>query len=290
MEKLPERIVFSFCQSSSVMKYKTLNIIVIGAHPDDADVYAGGTAALYAQMGHAVKFVSLTNGDAGHQREGGGALARRRRAEAEEAGRRLGITQYQVLDHHDTELLPTLAVRHQVIRLIREWKADVVMTHRPHDYHPDHRYTSLVVQDAAYLVAVPNVCPDTLPLRKNPLFVFLQDHFQKPYSFQPDVTVAIDTTFDKKIAALDAHVSQFYEWLPWIEGTDNMPEDKQRRIAFLKEQWSKEITPVTLKSLERWYGREKAAEVQHAEAFEICEYGRQPAEAEIRELFPMLNP
>jgi LmbE family N-acetylglucosaminyl deacetylase len=272
------------------MKSEPLNIIVIGAHPDDADVYAGGTAALYAQMGHSVKFVSLTNGDAGHQHEGGGALARRRRAEAEEAGQRLGIAQYQVLDHHDTELLPALEVRQQVIRLVREWKADVVMTHRPNDYHPDHRYTSLVVQDAAYLVSVPHVCSDTPPLHKNPLFVFLQDHFQKPYPFQPDIAVATDQTFDKKIAALDAHVSQFYEWLPWIEGTEDMPEGKQKRVAFLRKQWSKEINPATLKSLEQWYGKEKAAEVQHTEAFEICEYGRQPDEAEIRELFPMLHP
>ena len=271
------------------MKRESLNIIVIGAHPDDADVYAGGTAALYAQMGHSVKFVSLTNGDAGHQHEGGGALARRRRVESEEAGKRLGIAQYQVLDHHDTELLPTLEVRQQVIRLIRTWKANVVMTHRPNDYHPDHRYTSLVVQDAAYLVSVPNVCPDTPPLHKNPLFVFLQDHFQKPYPFQPDIAIAIDQTFDKKIAALDAHVSQFYEWLPWIENTKDMPQDRQERINFLKKQWSKKITPATLKSLEQWYGKEKAAEVQHAEVFEICEYGRQPTVAEIRELFPMLN-
>jgi len=241
-------------------------------------------------MGHVVKFVSLTNGDAGHQHAGGGALARRRRAEAEEAGRRLGIAQYQVLDHHDTELLPTLNVRHQVIRLVREWQADVVMTHRPYDYHPDHRYTSLAVQDAAYLVSVPNVCPDMPPLKKNPLFVFMQDHFQKPYPFQPDIAVAIDTTFDKKIAALDAHVSQFYEWLPWIEQIKDMPESKEERIAFLKNQWTKKILPETLQSLQKWYGKAQAVSVQHAEAFEICEYGRQPTAAEIRELFPMLNP
>lgn len=271
------------------MKNEPLKIIVIGAHPDDADVYAGGTAALFAQMGHAVKFVSLTNGDAGHQHEGGGALARRRRAESEEAGRRLGIAEYQILNHHDTELLPTLEVRHQVIRLIREWKADIVMTHRPYDYHPDHRYTSLAVQDAAYLVSVPNTCPDTPPLRKNPLFVFLQDHFQKPYPFHPDISIAIDKTFDKKIEALDAHTSQFYEWLPWIEQAHDMPEDKPERIHYLRRQWSKEITLPTRKSLEKWYGRERAENIQHAEAFEICEYGRQPNEAEIRTLFPMLN-
>ena len=136
-----------------------LRIIVFGAHPDDCDGDAGGTAILWAQKGHAVKFVSLTNGDAGHQSEGGGALARRRRAEAQEAGRRFGIAEYEVLDNHDGELEPTLAVRQQVIRRIRQWRADVVIAPRPNDYHPDHRYTGVVVQDSAYMVMVPNVCP-----------------------------------------------------------------------------------------------------------------------------------
>ena len=136
-----------------------LRIIVFGAHPDDCDLDAGGTAALWAAKGHAVKFVALTNGDAGHQSEGGGALAKRRRAEAQEAGRRLGIAEYEVLDNHDGELEPTLAVRQQVIRRIRQWNADVVIAPRPNDYHPDHRYTGVVVQDSAYMVVVPNVTP-----------------------------------------------------------------------------------------------------------------------------------
>ena len=123
----------------------------------------GGTAILLAKAGHAVKFVSVTNGDAGHQDQGGGALAKRRAAEAKEAGKRFGV-EYDVLDNHDGELEPTLQVRLQVIRKIREWNADVVIAPRPNDYHPDHRYTGILVQDAAYMVAVPNVAPDTPPL------------------------------------------------------------------------------------------------------------------------------
>ena len=125
-----------------------LNIIAFGAHPDDCDQRAGGTAAKYAALGHRVRFVSVTNGDAGHQTEGGGALAARRRAEAQEAGRRIGI-EYVVLDNHDGELLPTLHVREQIIRQIRQWKADLVLAPRPNDYHPDHRYTGVLLQDAA---------------------------------------------------------------------------------------------------------------------------------------------
>ena len=208
-----------------------LRVIVFGAHPDDCDLDAGGTAALWAAKGHQVKFVSVTNGDAGHQSEGGGALARRRRAEAQEAGRRFGIAEYEVLDNHDGELEPTLAVRQQVIRRIRQWNADVVIAPRPNDYHPDHRYTGVLVQDTAYMVVVPNVCPDTPPLRKNPVFLYSQDGFQRPNPFRPDVAVAIDPVIDQKIRALDAHVSQVYEWLPWVEGVlDTVPKDPAARL------------------------------------------------------------
>jgi LmbE family N-acetylglucosaminyl deacetylase len=118
-----------------------LRLIAFGAHPDDCDLGAGGLAAKYATLGYKVKFVSLTNGDAGHQSQGGEELAKRRRAEAHEAGRRIGI-EYEVLANHDGKLLPTLDVREQVIREIRQWKADIVIAPRPNDYHPDHRYVS----------------------------------------------------------------------------------------------------------------------------------------------------
>lgn len=267
-----------------------LRVIAIGAHPDDCDIRAGGTAAKFAAMGHLVKFVAVTNGDAGHQDMGGGALAKRRRAEAQESGRRLGIAEYEVLDNHDGELLPALHVREQIIRRIRQWNADIVLAPRPNDYHPDHRYTGVLVQDAAYMVVVPNITPDTPPLRKNPVFLYFQDHFQRPNPFRPDVAVAIDDVFDKKISGLDAHVSQFYEWLPWVDGIlDQVPKDPAARKKWLAGHRGGRISPAIRAALEKWYGAEKAKSVQHAEAFEICEYGRQPNEAEIRQLFPMLK-
>ena len=267
-----------------------LNIIVIGAHPDDADNKFGGTAALFAEMGHRVKFVSVTNGDAGHQNMGGGHLAKIRRKEAQEAAKRLGIEEYTVLDNHDGELLPTLNVRHQLIRQIRDWDADIVLSPRPADYHPDHRYTGILVQDAAYLVIVPNVTPDTPPLEKNPVFLYLEDHFQKPYPFQPDITVDITNTYEKKIAGLDAHESQMYEWLPWTGGKlDEVPKNKEDRIKFLRQNWGGNITPEERKNLIKWYGKEHGENVKYAESFEVCEYGKQPSEEEIKQLFPMLD-
>ena len=190
--------------SSSAYGQNTLNVIVIGAHPDDADIRAGGTAIKYAKAGHRVLFVSLTNGDAGHHEKGGGALARIRRAEAEEAGRRFGV-EYAVLDNHDGELMPTLENRMEVIRLIRGWNADLVLGPRPNDYHPDHRNTAILVQDAAYMVIVPNVASDVPPLEKNPVFMYVEDRFQKPYPFQPDVAVDITEEFEQKVYAMAAH-------------------------------------------------------------------------------------
>ncbi len=266
-----------------------IRVIAIGAHPDDCDLGAAGTAAKFAQMGHAVKFVAVTNGDAGHQSIGGGALANRRRAEAMESARRLGIT-YEVLDNHDGELLPTLEVRKQIIKRIREWNADIVIAPRPNDYHSDHRYTGVLVQDAAYMVVVPNIVPDTPPLRKNPVFLYFQDGFQRPNPFRPDIAISIDDVADKKVDALDSHVSQFYEWLPWVDGTlDQVPKDPAARKTWLAGQRQKrQMTAAIRASLVKWYGADKGNQVKNAEAFEICEYGRQPNESEIKQLFSVL--
>ncbi len=265
-----------------------LRIIMFGAHPDDCDQKGGGTAILFAQLGHAVKFVSVTNGDAGHQDMKGSALAKRRLAEATEAGKRFGV-QYDVLSNHDGALMPTLEVRLQVIQKIREWNADIVMAPRPNDYHPDHRYTGVLVQDAAYMVAVPNVVPTTPALTKNPVFLYFQDNFQRPNPFRPDIAVDITSVFATKVHSMDAHTSQMYEWLPWIgRYLQEVPKGKQEREEWLAKTRQVTITPAVRQALEKWYGKQKAATILHAEAFEVCEYGRQPNEAEIKALFPML--
>ena len=267
-----------------------LNILVIGAHPDDADLCAGGSAIQWADLGHNVKFLSLTNGDAGHQTLGGGPLAKQRRGEAQEVARRLGIAEYEVLDNHDGELVPSVNVRMQVIRRIRRWNADVVILPRPNDYHPDHRNTGLVVQDAAYMVIVPNVASDTPPLKDNPVFLYCQDRFQKPNPFEPTIAVSIDDVFDRKVEGLDAHVSQFYEWLPWTAHVDHLvPKDKKERKKWLANWRSRKVTPAVRSSLQKWYGEETGAKVVNAEAFELCEYGRQVNDDEIRVLFPMMK-
>jgi LmbE family N-acetylglucosaminyl deacetylase len=261
-----------------------LRILAIGAHPDDCDIKFGGTAIKLARAGHAVKFLSVTNGDAGHQNDHGASLARRRHGEAQESARRLGIAEYEILDNHDGELLPTLEVRRQIIRAIRRWNADIVIAPRPNDYHPDHRYTGTLVQDAAYMVVVPNVTPEVPALRRNPVFLYFEDGFQKPYPFRPDIVVAIDDVWDKKVAALDAHTSQVYEWLPWVDGKlTEVPAEADARKAWLSQTRTSRLTDAVLGALAKRYPGQS---IRHAEAFELCEYGRRPPIADLQEMFP----
>ena len=267
-----------------------LRIICFGAHPDDCELQVGGTAALWAAAGHHVLLVSSTNGDIGHWREAGGPLAVRRRNEVRQAHQILGV-QGVILDIHDGELLPTVENRREVTRLIREWKADLVLGHRPNDYHPDHRYTGVLVQDAAYMVTVPFFCPDVPFLKKNPVFLYYPDRFQKPNPFAPDVIVSIDSVIDKKLDALGVMESQFYEG--GANGsTELVPSDlekqKQRhqqvRQSFARRNQS--LADRFRAKLADWYPAAEADQVKHAEAFEICEYGAQPNKDELKRLFP----
>ncbi len=235
--------------------------------------------------------VSLTNGDAGHQTMAGGTLAQRRAREARLSAERGGCTEV-VLDNHDGELQPTLELRKEIVRIIRSHQADIVLTHRRYDYHPDHRYTSLAVQDAAYMVMVPNFCPDVPRLERNPMFLFMMDRFQRPYPHKADIAVAVDEVMETKFDMIDAMESQVYEWLPWLDGhLDVVPEDKAERRVWLEETWTaafEEPANRERKALEKRYGK-AAAKVRFAETFEICEYGHQPSEEEIRDLFPFFD-
>jgi LmbE family N-acetylglucosaminyl deacetylase len=268
-----------------------LRVIAFGAHPDDCELRAAGCAAKWAAAGHKVKFVSCTNGDIGHWGMAGGPLAQRRRAEVAEAARILGIAT-EVLDIHDGELVPDLETRRKITRLIREWKADLVLSHRPNDYHPDHRNVGVVVQDAAFMVVVPHFCPDTPFLETNPVFLYYEDRFLKPTPFKPDVVVAIDDVIEKKFAVTEALHSQFFEGgaigNPRLPPDPGQPDAVAARKREVREGFAKRFHATASRfglELAEWYG-DKAAAVRYAEAFEVCEYGRMPTKAELRKLFP----
>lgn len=267
-----------------------LRIIAFGAHPDDCELKVGGTAAMWAARGHHVKLVSVTNGDIGHWNMAGGPLAQRRLAEVARADQLLGV-QHEVLDIHDGELEPTLENRRTIVRLIREWKADIVLAHRPNDYHPDHRYTGVLVQDAAFMVTVPYFCPDVPFLTKNPVFFYYSDNFQRPNPIRADVVVATDEVFDKKLAALDLLESQFLEGgaggnagliPPGPDGRDT--RRKQVREAFTARD--RAVATRFRDKLVEFYGPDRGNKASSAEAFEVCEYGSQPTPEDLKRLFP----
>lgn len=266
-----------------------LKVLIFGAHPDDPDYSAGGTAALYARLGHQVKMVSLTNGDAGHHEMGGAPLAWRRRSEAANAGAALGV-EYITLDTHDGALLPTLENRNLVIAIIREFQPDLIMIHRPNDYHPDHRYASQLVQDASYMVTVPNVVSHVPHLRTMPVIVHTWDHFQKPYPFQADVVVAIDEVVEAKVAALHCHTSQMYEWLPYNgRYLEDVPAGETERCAWLRQRLEprlRRVADLYRPKLLALYGAARGQQVQYAEAFEACEYGSPLTAENLSTLFP----
>jgi LmbE family N-acetylglucosaminyl deacetylase len=272
------------------MRETPLRLLVIGAHPDDAEYRAGGLASKYRRAGHVVQFVSVTDGGAGHHSMPREALIERRRAEAKAAGNICGID-YVVWDCPDGELQPTITLRRQMIRLIRQFHPDLVLTHRPNDYHPDHRSTSLLVQDAAYMVTVPKICPDVPHLAHDPVIMYLADDFQKPTPFEPAVLIDIDDVIDDKLAMLHCHVSQFYEWLPYNCGrSKEVPQGDRERLQFTA-RWVEQRGPRPdsyLPRLQQLYGAQAAAQIRWIEAFEACEYGRRLDQALVKKLFPFL--
>jgi N-acetylglucosamine malate deacetylase 1 len=284
--------VVSRSQAAEKTPDRVLHIIVFGAHPDDAEFRAGGTAAKWAKLGHQVKLVSVTNGDIGHWNLAGGPLAQRRTAEVQAAAKQLGVTS-EVLDIHDGEVMPTLENRRLITRLIRQWQADIVIAPRPWDYHPDHRYVGILVQDAGYMVTVPFFCPDTPALKQNPVFMYCSDGFQKPNPFRPDVVVAVDDVFQQKLDAIHEIASQVYEGgangSAAYVATVPPASDPAARRAWLKTRWESRQGREAERFrdlLVQWYGAEQGKAVKFAEAFEICEYGRRPSTAELKQLFP----
>ncbi len=267
---------------------KKLRILVIGAHPDDCEGHCGGTAAMWAKRRHIVRFLSVTNGQSGHHARNLAELVQARATEARAAAAVIGI-ESQVLPLADGYLEPTIANRLMVIRAIREFRPDLILTHRPNDYHPDHRCTSQLVQDSSYLMRVPFVAPETPALDYNPVIAYLGDDFQKPYPFQGDVVLGIDHVMNKKLAMMDCHASQYYQWLPWIDGKlKQVPRGAAARRKWLIKEWGHYFESMANRFRDKLiarYGKEKGGKIKYAEAFEACEYGQRLDAKQIERFF-----
>jgi LmbE family N-acetylglucosaminyl deacetylase len=266
-----------------------LRLLILGAHPDDAEYHAGGLASIYRERGHDVRMVSLTDGQAGHFECPPGELAQVRRAEAAAAGAVIGVP-YVTWDIPDGELMPDLPTRRRVIREMRTFRPDLVLTHRPCDYHPDHRAAGQLVQDATYLVTVPNVLREVPALTRDPVVAYLPDLFSKPCPLEPDVVLDVTDRLDTIVAMLACQVSQVFQWLPYEEGIlDQVPRDDAARREWLTRWYLDHIRPRADRfraDLIEAYGPERGAAIRACEVYEVSEYGA-AADPPLRQrLFP----
>lgn len=284
-----------------------MRILMIGAHPDDCEFECSGLAAKYAKDGHVVQMLSLCNGCFGHHEMGPQAIAERRYGETQAAAEFLGVKYDIWQDSNDCELICDLETRARLVKYIRRFNPDIVFCHRTNDYHADHRNAGMLLQDASYLLIVPNYCSEEPAMPKMPIIMHYGDYFKNP-PFVPDVVISIDDVIDKKLKMLDFHVSQVYEWLPYTYGTlEQVPPatDPKARFDFLCGDEVTADTPDELilndqlkgqrpefakraflyrKDLIRRYGEEKGKKVVFAEAFCVCEYGS-PLTEEAKQVF-----
>ncbi len=264
-------------------------LLVLGAHPDDAELHAGGLVCLYRQLGRVVKLVSVTDGGAGHHEKSAVELMAVRRAEATAAGRVIGAT-YETWDFPDGRLLPTLEVRERIIREIRQCQPDLVLTHRTCDYHPDHRAVAQAVRDASYLVTVPLVVPDVPALRTDPVVAYLPDLLTRPAPLRADHIVDVTPQLDTIVQMLACHQSQVFEWLVYQGGSlDTVPTDPRDRLVWLKAWYTQRIRPRADRYRDEVIaalGEPRGRDIDLIEMFEISEYARQPDERLRDVLFP----
>lgn len=267
-----------------------LRLLILGAHPDDADFSAGGLAARYCALGHVVKMVSVTDGGAGHHERAPEELRRLRTEEAAAAGRVIGAT-YEVWPFPDGELEPTLEVRRRIIREIRTFQPDLVLTHRISDYHPDHRAVGQAVQDASYLVTVPPICPDVPAIFSDPVVAYMADLFDKPCPLEADVVLDVTDQVDTISAMLACHTSQFFEWLAYEEGVlDTVPPDTDidARRAWTRAWYARHAGPRADRfrdALVTRYGETRGRKIEFAEVYEISEYAGSLTPQRRRQLF-----
>ena len=282
-----------------------MKILMIGAHQDDNEFRCGGLAHKYVKLGHDVTFLSVCNGCGGHHIMSPEETTAARAKESAAVAKLLDIT-YDVWDIPDCNVVADLETRKRMIRYIRNISPDLIISHRTNDYHADHRTVGQLIQDASYLLTVPNECSDVPAMRFMPVIMYNEDKFKYP-PFEADIVLDMDDEIDTKLKIADLNVSQVYEWLPYNDGEDNdVPSDPAERFEWLKGmkittdttdeeimaaprgyavRFAKTAARFRKQLIER-YGEEKGSKIRYAEAFQICEYGMQPDEELKKMLFP----
>lgn len=260
-------------------------VLVLGAHPDDAEFHAGGFLARHAAAGASIRAVSVTDGRSGHHEIAPPDLVRIRREEAREAGLVIGAD-FVTWDFPDGGLVADLALRSAIIREIRSFEPDLVLTHRVWDYHPDHRAVGQAVQDASYLVTVPHIAADVPALRRDPVVAFMVDHFTRPMAFQADVLVDVTQELESIVRMLACHASQVFQWLPYHDGLlDTLPDSESRRIDWLRD-WYLRVSTGRKSMLASAMELHACKDAVAIEAFEISQYAGPLTSQDRLRLFP----
>lgn len=202
-------------------------VMVIFAHPDDAEVQCAGTLALWVRAGKKITYVVLTKGDKGTEDSSmaGDALAQIRQEEQLRAASELGVEKVVFLPNSDGELEVNLERRKILTRIVREHQPEVLLTHDPwmrYQLHPDHRASGTLALDAVISARDPlyfleQVKEGLESCRVKRVLLFASDH--------PDFWVDIEGTIEKKISALGHHRSQVKRWPNWEEWMRKRAQD-----------------------------------------------------------------
>ena len=267
-------------------------VMVIGAHPDDADIVCGCTAAKLVAKGARVKFVAVCNGNIGHHICSREKTAAVRRQETLNAAKVFGLDSYDIYGYGDARVPNDFEARELVARKIQEFEPDIIITHRDCDYHVDHRTVGTLVKDCGYMLGCPHWIEGSKPLRRRPLILLMRDNFTVPRVMRPDILVDADPYIGKWCDALDCQVSQFYEWLAWDKGVENEVKaigDRKVNIAgrnaYLIKYWGVRKSYDANRFASAWCEQYPGCAVpKMVEAYEISEYGRPP----IKEDFDLL--
>jgi LmbE family N-acetylglucosaminyl deacetylase len=190
-------------------------ILAVGAHPDDIETCCAGTLAKYIKQGSEVSIAVASDGSAGHMTISPTELSDIRHAEAEQAAKMIGADFYW-LGLADGMLFEDINTRFLFVELIRKSKPDIILTHNPNDYHPDHKAVSRILFDASFLSGLPNIKTDSLfHPGVQPLYYF---DTAGGVNFNPTEFVDITDTYKIKLKMLSCHVSQ----IKWVKDHDNI--------------------------------------------------------------------
>ena len=242
-----------------------MHIVTVMAHPDDAEVNVGGLAAIWADAGHRVTFVTMCRGELGHHRMDAEAAIHRRQAEAEAAARSLGAA-YESLAFPECAFMPDIGNRLALIRCLRRLAPDIIITHPMDDYHVDHRHASRLAADALFLLQVPKVAPELPALRRMPRLFHAVHRRDYAESLPLWHAFPVDGMRERRLKALALHESQMFEWLPWVSGWPEPPPpgQEEERLRYVEAMFE---------GPGRWLADRRRAELiaGHGEAGARCE-------------------